>query len=158
MFKQIVLISISALLLKVSSSFADSSHSASEQWTSNEKNSLDRANNLSSILNVGGYNNEQCFANTESLNPINLPLLPIIFAQSEDLPDGKCKEDAQQFLKELQNGTLWAVQSKYIKSYKTCVNKNFVFINDYFKRYYIKMYSFIKYYMKKERLVIFNNS
>ncbi|XP_019884639.2 nose resistant to fluoxetine protein 6-like [Camponotus floridanus] len=110
MFKQTVLISVSTLLLRVSSSFADPSHSGSEQWTSNEKNSLDRTNNLSSILNGGGYNNEQCFANTELLNPVNLPLLPIIFAQSEDLPNGKCKEDAQRFLRELQNGTLWAVQ------------------------------------------------
>lgn len=120
MFEQTVLISISTLLLRVSSSFADPTHSTSEQWISNEKNSLDQANNLNSILNVGGCNNEQCFA--ESLNPLNLPLLPIIFAQSEDLPDGKCKEDARRFLKELQNGTLWAVQSKYIKSYKTCAN------------------------------------
>jgi len=122
MFKQTVLISVSTLLLRVLSSFADPSHSGSEQWTSNERNSLNRTNNLSSILNGGGYNNEQCFANTELLNPANLPLLPIIFAQSEDLPNGKCKEDAQRFLKELQNGTLWAVQSKYIKNYKICIN------------------------------------
>lgn len=109
MFKQTVLISVSTLLLRVSSSFADQSHAASEQF--NEKNFLDQAD-LSNILNGCGYNNQQCFANTESLNPTNLPLLPIIFAQSEDLPDGKCKEDAQRFLNELQNGTLWAVQSK----------------------------------------------
>ncbi|XP_072753161.1 nose resistant to fluoxetine protein 6-like [Anoplolepis gracilipes] len=108
MFKQTVLISVSTLLLRISSSFAEQGHSASEQWTLNENN-LDQPN-LNNILHTGGYNNEQCFANTESLNPINLPLLPIIFAQSEDLPDGKCKEDAQRFLKELQNGTLWAVQ------------------------------------------------
>lgn len=115
MFKQTVLISVSTLLLRVLSSFAEQSHSA-EQWTFDEKNSLDRAD-LSNILDGGGYNNEQCFANTESLNPINLPLLPIIFAQSEDLPNGKCKEDAQRFLNELKNGTLWAVQSKYIENY-----------------------------------------
>lgn len=115
MFKQTVLISVSTLLLRVLSSFAEQNHSASERWTFNENNSLDPVN-LNNILDGGNCNNEQCFANTGSLNPINLPLLPIIFAQSEDLPDGKCKEDAQRFLKELQNGTLWAVQSKYQKS------------------------------------------
>ncbi|KAM0728606.1 hypothetical protein ACS0PU_004861 [Formica fusca] len=112
MFKRIVLITVSTLLLRLSSSFAEQSHSTSEQWTFNENNSLDSVN-LNNILDDGNCNNEQCFANTVSLNPINLPLLPIIFAQSEDLADGKCKEDTQRFLKELQNGTLWAVQSKY---------------------------------------------
>lgn len=122
MFKQTVLIFISTLLLRVSSSIADPNLSTSKQWTFNEKNSFNRESNLNSILNGDDYNNEQCFANTESLNPVNLPLLPIIFAQSEDLPNGKCKKDAQRFLKELQNGTLWAVQSKCIKNYKICVN------------------------------------
>lgn len=109
MFKRIVLITGSTLLLRLSSSFAEQSHSTSEQWTFNENNSLDPVN-LNNILDGGNCNTEQCFANTGVLNPINLPLLPIIFAQSEDLPDGKCKADAQRFLKELQNGTLWAVQ------------------------------------------------
>lgn len=119
MFKQTVLISISTLLLRVSST--EQNHSASEQWTFNEHNSVDSVN-LNNILDGGNCNNEQCFANTGSLNPINLPLLPIIFAQSEDLPDGKCKEDAQRFLKELQNGTLWAVQSKYQKNHRIYIN------------------------------------
>ncbi|KAM0732221.1 Nose resistant to fluoxetine protein 6 [Formica fusca] len=79
MFKRIVLITVSILLLRLSSSFAEQSHSTSEQWTFNENNSLDSVN-LNNILD------------------------------DEDLPDGKCKEDTQRFLKELQNGTLWAVQ------------------------------------------------
>nr|XP_012224985.1 PREDICTED: uncharacterized protein LOC105673729 [Linepithema humile] len=46
----------------------------------------------------------------KSINFINSPLLPIIFAQSEYLPHGQCKEDVLRFLNELQRGTLWAAQ------------------------------------------------
>ncbi|XP_032690165.1 uncharacterized protein LOC116853278 [Odontomachus brunneus] len=40
----------------------------------------------------------------------NMPFLPIIFAKSEYLPDGRCKEDTQRLLYDLLNGSTWATQ------------------------------------------------
>ena len=67
----------------------------------------------------------------KSINFINPPLLPIAFAQSKYLQDGQCKKDVQLFLNELQRGTLWAAQSKYIKNYDS---------GDIKKRIRIKMF------------------
>ncbi|XP_014480047.1 PREDICTED: uncharacterized protein LOC106747218, partial [Dinoponera quadriceps] len=40
----------------------------------------------------------------------DMPFLPIIFANSEYLSDGPCKEDTLIFLHDLLNGSAWAVQ------------------------------------------------
>ncbi|XP_012279235.1 nose resistant to fluoxetine protein 6 isoform X2 [Orussus abietinus] len=40
----------------------------------------------------------------------DVPLLPIVFATSPSLQDGACKRQAARFLRELHNGTLWAVK------------------------------------------------
>lgn len=45
----------------------------------------------------------------------NMPFLSIIFAKSKYLPNGLCKEDAQKFLYDLRNGTVWATQSKFVR-------------------------------------------
>ncbi|KAK0083717.1 hypothetical protein PV326_006605, partial [Microctonus aethiopoides] len=41
---------------------------------------------------------------------LKVPLLPILFATSPTLPEGKCKKQVQKYLEELNNGTLWAVR------------------------------------------------
>ncbi|XP_012257252.2 nose resistant to fluoxetine protein 6-like [Athalia rosae] len=38
------------------------------------------------------------------------PVLPLVFASSESLPEGRCARQARRFLEELANSTLWAVQ------------------------------------------------
>ncbi|XP_025154269.1 uncharacterized protein LOC112588454 [Harpegnathos saltator] len=40
----------------------------------------------------------------------DMPFLSIIFATSEYLPAGPCKEDTRRFLHDLLNGSLWATQ------------------------------------------------
>lgn len=50
----------------------------------------------------------------KALRPLDFSLLPVIFAESDYLSDGQCKADARRFLNGLQNGTLWAVQSKFL--------------------------------------------
>lgn len=46
----------------------------------------------------------------------DVPLLPIVFATSETLSDGPCKMQAQRYLTDLKNGTLWATQSEYTEA------------------------------------------
>ncbi|XP_034938093.1 nose resistant to fluoxetine protein 6-like [Chelonus insularis] len=41
---------------------------------------------------------------------LKVPLLPILFASSPTLPEGKCKRQAERYLQDLKNGTLWAVR------------------------------------------------
>ncbi|KAF7994900.1 hypothetical protein HCN44_004372 [Aphidius gifuensis] len=41
---------------------------------------------------------------------LNIPILPVLFATSPTLPNGHCKRQAQRYLQELRNGTLWAAK------------------------------------------------
>ena len=43
----------------------------------------------------------------------NVPLFSVEFARSKSLPDGPCKKQAQRYLRDLKNGTLWATQSEF---------------------------------------------
>lgn len=43
---------------------------------------------------------------------LSVPSLPVLFATSSTFPEGECKRQVQKYLKELNNGTLWAVRSK----------------------------------------------
>lgn len=45
----------------------------------------------------------------------DIPVLPLIFAKSEYLPDGSCKDDMRSFLHGLFNASVWAIQSKFMK-------------------------------------------
>ncbi|XP_066586276.1 nose resistant to fluoxetine protein 6-like [Prorops nasuta] len=40
----------------------------------------------------------------------DFPILPVLFAESTSLPDGLCKTQSRRFLRDLKNGTLWAIQ------------------------------------------------
>lgn len=41
-----------------------------------------------------------------------VPVLPVAYARSSTLPEGPCKKQAQRYLRDLKNGTLWATQSE----------------------------------------------
>ncbi|XP_051166883.1 O-acyltransferase like protein-like isoform X2 [Leptopilina boulardi] len=41
---------------------------------------------------------------------LNIPLLPIIVATSNSIPDGSCKRQLRLYLEHLKNGTLWATE------------------------------------------------
>ncbi|XP_043465529.1 O-acyltransferase like protein-like isoform X2 [Leptopilina heterotoma] len=41
---------------------------------------------------------------------LNVPLLPVIVATSNSIPEGSCKKQLQLYLKHLKNGTLWATE------------------------------------------------
>lgn len=47
----------------------------------------------------------------------NIPLLPIAVATSNSIPEGPCKTQLRLFLNHLKNGTLWAVESNFLKIY-----------------------------------------
>ncbi|XP_046606179.1 nose resistant to fluoxetine protein 6-like [Neodiprion virginianus] len=40
----------------------------------------------------------------------DFPVLPLVFANSNTIPEGPCRKQVQRYLKELANSTLWAVQ------------------------------------------------
>ncbi|XP_046423522.1 nose resistant to fluoxetine protein 6-like [Neodiprion fabricii] len=40
----------------------------------------------------------------------DFPVLPLVFANSNTIPKGRCRKQVQRYLKELANSTLWAVQ------------------------------------------------
>lgn len=66
-------------------------------------------NNTNSVTNV---------CDEESVNVeksswfFNVPLLPVIVATSNSIPEGLCKRQLQLYLNDLKNGTLWATESK----------------------------------------------
>ncbi|XP_043465527.1 O-acyltransferase like protein-like [Leptopilina heterotoma] len=41
---------------------------------------------------------------------LNIPLLPIMVANSNSIPEGSCKKQLQLYLNHLKNGTLWATE------------------------------------------------
>lgn len=43
---------------------------------------------------------------------LNVPLLPIVVATSESIPEGSCKKQLHLYLSHLNNGTLWATESE----------------------------------------------
>ena len=43
----------------------------------------------------------------------NIPLLPVVVATSNSIPEGSCKKHLNLYLKYLKNGTLWATESKF---------------------------------------------
>lgn len=66
-------------------------------------------------------NNEtisQKIANNEQNNVkknswfLNVPLLPIVVATSNSIPEGYCKKQLHLYLSHLNNGTLWATESE----------------------------------------------
>jgi len=120
MFKQAFSAYVGVLmLLGISNSYSfeqsEQNCVALKQCTSNGEDYLNKWTDKKNISEIDYYN-KQYFAHKKEFFPTNLPLLPIIFAHSKYLPNGQCKEDTQLFLKELQNETFWAMQSKYMKN------------------------------------------
>ncbi|EZA51981.1 hypothetical protein X777_09296 [Ooceraea biroi] len=99
------------LLITDSYSFVQFEHtcSALKQCTSNTENYFDKWADPKDTSDINYYN-EHHSIHQEVFYPINLPLLPILFARSEYLPNGQCKEDSRLFFNELRNETLWAMQ------------------------------------------------
>ncbi|XP_026826874.1 nose resistant to fluoxetine protein 6 [Ooceraea biroi] len=99
------------LLITDSYSFVQFEHtcSALKQCTSNTENYFDKWADPKDTSEINYYN-EHHSIHQEVFYPINLPLLPILFARSEYLPNGQCKEDSRLFFNELRNETLWAMQ------------------------------------------------
>lgn len=74
------------------------------QSENNEKNeSIDRTS----------VNNEQ-IKNLKNSWYLNIPILPIVVATSNSIPNGPCKKQLDLYLSHLNNGTLWATESKLI--------------------------------------------
>lgn len=85
-----------------------------KQHEINQNKTLTIKRNIPKIIN--SYNNKVPAKIDKSAKPwyLSLPLLPVLFATSPQLPDGNCKQQAQRYLQELAIGTLWAVRSKII--------------------------------------------
>ncbi|XP_051166913.1 O-acyltransferase like protein-like [Leptopilina boulardi] len=61
-------------------------------------------NESNSIININSETNEK--------SPwfLNIPLLPVIVATSNSIPEGSCKRQLLFYLNHLKNGTLWATE------------------------------------------------
>ncbi|KAK0074969.1 hypothetical protein PV325_007579, partial [Microctonus aethiopoides] len=93
----------------------NSEHTATKYCNSYSEECEEEKNNIiSSELedNFGSIKKHDVINLEMKMKPwyLRVPLLPILFATSPTLPEGKCKKQVQKYLEELNNGTLWAVR------------------------------------------------
>lgn len=109
------------ICLKVQNGFCHSTsseHTATTYCNSYSEKCEEEKNNIISSEfenNIGSIKKHDIINLEMKMKPwyLRVPLLPILFATSPTLPEGKCKKQVQKYLEELNNGTLWAVRSKF---------------------------------------------
>ena len=69
----------------------------------------------SGIKNESSYKSENDNSEDSSWF-LNVPLLPVVVATSNSIPEGSCKRQLLLYLNHLKNGTLWATESKFHKN------------------------------------------